>query len=55
MQIVLQQNELFKEKEPFYTDEELHLLELLESGVVKTKSHDEVMENLRKVLTLDEV
>lgn len=55
MQIVLPQNELLKEKEPFYTNDEQHLLKLLEQGAVKTKSQDEVMQNLRKVLRLDEV
>ena len=55
MQIVLPQNSLLKEKKSFYTDEEQHLLEQLEKGLVKTKSHNKVMENLRKVLELDEV
>ncbi len=55
MQIVLPQSNLLKEKESFYTNDEQYLLELLESDAVKTKSHEEVMENLRKALKLDKV
>lgn len=38
----------------FYTDDEQHLLHQLENGLVPTKSHDQVMENLRKKLGLTE-
>lgn len=55
MQIALPNNPTFEAKEQFYTDEELHLLYQLENGLIKTKSHDEVMNNLRQVLKLDEV
>lgn len=43
------------EKESFYTEDELYLLHQLENDLVKSKSHDDVMENLRQVLKLDEV
>lgn len=38
----------------FYTDDELDLLHKLENGLVETKSHDQVMEDLRKKLGLSE-
>lgn len=38
----------------FYTDDELDLLLKLEKGLVETKSHDQVMEDLRKKLGLSE-
>ncbi|WP_338705615.1 hypothetical protein [Pasteurella multocida] len=41
-------------KHHFYTDDELELLHQLENNLVATKTHDQVMENLRKVLHLDE-
>ena len=37
-----------------YTDDELELLHQLENNLVATKTHDQVMENLRKALHLDE-
>lgn len=47
--------ELSDEKQRhFYTDDELALLEQLENGQVATKSHDQVMENLRHKLNLAE-
>lgn len=55
MQIALPNTPTFEKKESFYTDDELYLLHQLENGLVKTKSHDEVMDNLRRVLKLDEV
>ncbi|WP_158074348.1 hypothetical protein [Rodentibacter heidelbergensis] len=55
MQIVLPKDDLLKEKSSFYTGEEQHLLEQLESGKLETKPHHEVMENLKKVLNLDEI
>ncbi|HHW7567812.1 MULTISPECIES: hypothetical protein [Mannheimia] len=42
------------QKKSFYTDDELELLDKLEKGLVETKSHDQVMENLRKKLGLTE-
>lgn len=45
--------ELSDEKQRhFYTDDELALLEQLENGQVATKSHDQVMENLRLYVTI---
>lgn len=41
-------------KDHFYTDDEQALLYQLENGLVKTKSNDQVMENLRRVLGLTE-
>lgn len=50
-------NDLSLSREPiphFYTNDELALLHGLENGQVETLSHDQVMENLRKKLGLDE-
>ncbi len=55
MQIALPNTPTFKKKESSYTDDELYLLHQLENDLVKSKSHDDVMENLRQVLKLDEV
>ncbi|QPB42821.1 hypothetical protein [Rodentibacter haemolyticus] len=41
-------------KYSFYTDDELALLYKLENGLVPTKTHDQVMENLRKALHLED-
>lgn len=38
----------------FYTEDELALLYKLEKGLIETKSHDQVMEDLRKKLGLSE-
>lgn len=38
----------------FYTEDELALLNQLEQGLVETLSHDQVMENLRHKLGLNE-
>lgn len=38
----------------FYTDDELELLYKLENDLVETKSHHQVMEDLRKKLGLSE-
>ncbi|WGE91152.1 hypothetical protein [Actinobacillus genomosp. 1] len=43
-----------EQKQRFYTDDELDLLYKLENGLVPTKTHDQVMENLRKALGLEE-
>jgi len=55
MQITLSSPPVFKQKEPYYTEEEQHLLEQLEKGIVKTISHEQVMIDLRRELKLDEV
>ena len=55
MQIALSPQPLFKKKETYYTEEEQHLLEQLEKGIVKTISHEQVMIDLRRQLKLDEV
>ena len=55
MQIALSPQPLFKQKETYYTEEEQHLLEQLEKGIVKTISHEQVMIDLRRELKLDEV
>ena len=55
MQIALPNTSTFEKKESFYTEDGLYLLHQLESDLVKSKSHDDVMENLRQVLKLDEV
>ena len=55
MQIALPNAPTFEKKESFYTEDELYLLHQLENDLVKSKSHDDVMENLRQVLKLDEV
>lgn len=55
MQIALPNNPPLEAKESLYTDEEMHLLHQMENGLIKTKSHEEVMDNLRLVLKLDEV
>lgn len=55
MDITLSPNFLEKDtKKPFYTNDELDLLHKLENGLVETKSHDQVMEDLRKKLGLSE-
>lgn len=43
-----------EQKQSFYTESELDLLHKLENGLVPTKTHDQVMENLRKALGLEE-
>ena len=55
MQITLSSPPVFKQKETYYTEEEQHLLEQLEKGIVKTISHEQVMIDLRRELKLDEV
>ena len=55
MQTALSPQPLFKKKETYYTEEEQHLLEQLEKGIVKTISHEQVMIDLRRELKLDEV
>jgi hypothetical protein len=55
MQIALPNTPTFEKKASFYTDDELYLLHQLENDLVKSKSHDDVMENLRQVLKLDEI
>lgn len=55
MQIALHNTPTFEKKESFYTDDELYLLHQLENNLVKSKSHDDVMEDLKQVLKLDEV
>ena len=55
MQITLSSPPVFKQKEPYYTEEEQRLLEQLEKGIVKTISHEQVMIDLRRELKLDEV
>lgn len=55
MQIALPNTPTFEKKESFYYEDELYLLHQLENDLVKSKSHDDVMENLRQVLKLDEV
>ena len=55
MQITLSSPPVFKQKETYYTEEEQHLLEQLEKGIVKTISHEQVMIGLRRELKLDEV
>ena len=56
MQIMLPKNATFNnKKDGFYTEDELVLLHQLENGLLPTKTNEEVMENLRKVLKLDEV
>ena len=55
MQIALPNTQKFEEKEPLYTNEELHLLRQLENGLVKSTSHEDVMKNLKQVLKLDEI
>lgn len=53
MELTLTHNETtFSPQADFYTDDEQVLLQQLEQGVVKSKSHDQVMENLRKTLGL---
>ncbi|WP_439327968.1 hypothetical protein [Lonepinella sp. BR2357] len=37
-----------------YTDEELEVLQSVQNGLVKTKPHHEVMENLRQLLNIHE-
>ncbi|WP_173425305.1 hypothetical protein [Muribacter muris] len=55
MEATLSQDLGLEKKQPgFYTDDELALLYKLENGLVEAKSHDQVMENLRKTLGLDE-
>lgn len=56
MAMVLSQHSSLEKDEKkynFYTDDELELLYKLENGLVQTKSHEKVMENLRKLLNLD--
>jgi len=55
MQITLSSPSVFKQKEPYYTEEEQRLLEQLENGSVKSIAHEQVMANLRRELKLDEV
>ena len=55
MQIILSSPPVFKQKEPYYTEEEQRLLEQLENGSVKSIAHEQVMTNLRRELKLDEV
>lgn len=55
MQITLPKEADFNKKNSFYTEDELSLLYQLENNLVPTKTNEEVMENLRKVLKLDEV
>lgn len=55
MQIALPNTPTFEKKESFYNEDEQYLLYQLENDLVKSKSHDDVMENLRQVLKLDEV
>lgn len=50
-EIPLDNNE---KKYSFYTEDEMALLYQLENGLVQTKSHDQVMEDLRKALNLEE-
>ena len=50
-----QYTDFLRKKESFYSEDELYLLHQLENDLVKSKSHDDVMENLRQVLKLDEV
>lgn len=55
MDLTLLHNAAQLEKQnPFYTDDELELLYKLENGLVETKSHHQVMEDLRKKLGLSE-
>lgn len=55
MELILSQ-QLSQKTEPtsFYTEEEQALLYKLEHGLLETHSHDQVMENLRKKLGLEE-
>ena len=55
MQITLSSPPVFKQKEPYYTEEEQRLLEQLENGSVKSIAHEQVMANLCRQLKLDEV
>lgn len=49
--IQLEDNE---KKYSFYTEAEIALLYQLEHNLVQTKSHDQVMEDLRKALNLED-
>lgn len=48
-------NHTDRDKERYYTEDELHLLYQLENGLVPVRSHDEVMDNLKRALKLDEI
>ena len=56
MQITLPKNATFNnKKDGFYTEDELVLLHQLENGLLPTKTHEQVMIDLRRELKLDEV
>lgn len=54
MGLVLPQDISDEREYGFYTEDELDLLYKLENGLVETKTHDQVMENLRNRLGLTE-
>ncbi|WP_386689619.1 hypothetical protein [Lonepinella sp. MS14437] len=43
-----------KQESILYSEEELDVLYKIKNGLVKTKPHTEVMENLRKALNINE-